>query len=211
MSAVAAAGSQNLWFLSRGSGLVLLALFSAVVVLGVATRTGSAPGRWPRFAVAELHRTLSLFAVALLMLHVVTAILDPFVAIGWAATLLPFASPYRTLAIGLGTLAVDLGGAVLLTSLLRQRLGQRAWRAVHWLAYLAWPAAFVHSLTAGNDLGVWWVALVEVASAAAVATAVLARLFGRGYGGPPEPGPGPRRLGRDCQRPAPAPSAASAR
>jgi sulfoxide reductase heme-binding subunit YedZ len=190
---IAAAGSPNLWFLSRASGLVLLALFSAVVVLGVATRTGSAPRRWPRFAVAELHRTLSLFAVALLVLHVVTAILDPFVTIGWAATVLPFASPYRTLAIGLGTLAVDLGGAVLLTSLMRRRLGQRAWRAIHWLAYLAWPAAFLHSLTAGNDLGIWWVALTEVASAAAVATALLARLFSRGRTGPPEPGPGTRR------------------
>jgi len=193
-----AAGSQYLWFLSRGSGLVLLALFSIVVVLGVATRTGSTPPRWPRFAVAELHRTLSLFAVALLVLHVVTAILDPFVSIGWAATVLPFASPYRTLAIGLGTLAVDLGGAVLVTSLLRQRLGQRTWRAVHWLAYLAWPAAFIHSLTAGNDLGYWWVALVEVGSAAAVAAAVLARLFGRsrqdpGGPGPVSPGPGPAR------------------
>jgi sulfoxide reductase heme-binding subunit YedZ len=181
----AMAGSQALWFLSRGSGLVLLVLFSAVIVLGVATRTGSAPPRWPRFAVAELHRTLSLFAVALLVLHVVTAILDPFVTIGWAATLLPFASPYRTLAIGLGTLAVDLGGAVLLTSLVRRRLGQRAWRAVHWLAYLAWPAAFLHSLTAGNDLGVWWVALVELGSAAAVAAAVLARVFSRGTAASP--------------------------
>ena len=193
MAVSAVAGSQGLWFLSRGSGLVLLVLFSAVVVLGVATRTGSAPRRWPRFAVAELHRTLSLFAVALLVLHVVTAILDPFVTIGWAATVLPFASPYRTLAIGLGTLAVDLGGAVVVTSLARQRLGHRAWRAVHWLAYLAWPAALLHSLTAGNDLGIWWVALIEVASAAAVATAVLARLFGRDREGPPTSGPGPRR------------------
>jgi methionine sulfoxide reductase heme-binding subunit len=193
MIMAAAAGSAGLWFLSRGSGLVLLALFSAVVVLGVATRTGSGPGRWPRFAVAELHRTLSLFAVALLVLHVVTAILDPFVTIGWAATVLPFASPYRTLAIGLGTLAVDLAGAVLVTSLARRRLGQRAWRAVHWLAYLAWPAAFLHALTAGNDLGVWWVTLVEIGSAVAVATAVLARLIGRARGGPRDPRPGVRQ------------------
>jgi methionine sulfoxide reductase heme-binding subunit len=200
VSAAAATGAQGLWFLSRGSGLVLLLLFSAVVVLGVATRTGSAPRRWPRFAVAELHRTLSLFAVALLVLHVVTAILDPFVTIGWAATVLPFASAYRTLAIGLGTLAVDLGGAVLITSLARQRLGQRTWRAVHWLAYLAWPVAFLHSLTAGGDLGIWWVALIEVASAAAVATAVLARLFRRGgdQAPPPlagDPRPAPSRSG----------------
>jgi sulfoxide reductase heme-binding subunit YedZ len=178
-AAVAAFGSQGLWFVSRGSGLVLLLLFSAVMALGAATRMGSAPRRWPRFAVAELHRTFSLFAVALLVLHVVTAILDPFVSLGWTAAVLPFGSPYRTVAIGLGTLAVDLGGAVLITSLLRRRLGFRAWRAVHWLAYLAWPVAFVHSLTAGNDLHIWWVAVIECGSAAVVATAVLARLLGR--------------------------------
>ena len=125
----------------------------------------------------EVHRTLALFSVAFLALHVLTAILDPFVTIGWAATVLPFASGYRTLAIGLGTLAVDLGGAVTITSLVRRRLGFRSWRAVHWLVYLAWPVAFVHSLTAGNDLGIWWVALIEWGCAAAVATAVLARIL----------------------------------
>jgi predicted ferric reductase len=176
--AAAAAGSQGLWFVSRASGLVLLVLFSVVLVLGVATRLGSAPKRWPRFVFAELHRTLALFSVAFLALHVVTAILDPFVSIGWAATVLPFSSSYRTLAIGLGTLAVDLGGAVLVTSLLRRRMGFGAWRAVHWLAYLAWPVAFVHSLTVGNnDLRIWWVALIEWGCAAAVATAVLARIM----------------------------------
>ena len=65
--------------------------------------------RWPRFAVAELHRTLALFSVAFLGLHIATAILDPYVSIGWAATVLPFTSAYRTLAIALGTLAIDLG------------------------------------------------------------------------------------------------------
>ena len=188
MSAIAATGStQSLWFLSRGSGLVLLMLFSVVVTLGVATAGGATSRRWPRFAVAELHRTLSLFGIALLALHVVTAILDPFVAIGWAATLVPFTSPYRTAAIGAGTLAVDLAGAVLVTSLLRHRLKFRTWRAVHWLAYLAWPAAFAHSLTAGNDLRVWWVGLVELACATMVGTAVLARVLNRSRAGRPAP------------------------
>ena len=175
--AAAVAGSQGLWFVSRASGLVLLVLFSVVIVLGVAARTGAAPGHWPRFVFVEMHRTLALFLVAFLALHVMTAILDPFVSIGWAATVLPFTSGYRTLAIGLGTLAVDFGGAVLLTSVARRRLGFRTWRAVHWLAYLAWPAAFAHSLTAGNDLGIWWVVVIEWGCAAVAATAVLARLL----------------------------------
>jgi sulfoxide reductase heme-binding subunit YedZ len=174
--AAAATGSQGLWFISRGSGLVLLVLLTAVMALGAATRAGWAPRRWPRFAVAELHRTLSLFAVALLALHVLTAILDRYVTIGWAATVVPFASPYRTLAIGLGTLAADLGAAVLLTSVLRSRLGLRWWRAVHWLAYLAWPAAFWHALTAGADLHRGWPAAVGWGLAAAVLAVLPARL-----------------------------------
>ena len=167
-------GSQGLWFISRGSGLVLLVLLTVVMVLGISTRAGWAPR--PRFATAELHRTLALFAVALLGLHVATAILDPYVTIGWAATVIPFASPYRRLAIGLGALAMDLGAAVLLTSVLRSRLGLRTWRAVHWLAYLAWPAAFGHALTAGNDMRVGWVAATVWGSAALLAATALAGL-----------------------------------
>jgi sulfoxide reductase heme-binding subunit YedZ len=173
----AGAGTPALWFVSRGSGLALLVLLTTVMALGAATRTGSAPRGMPRFVWAELHRTLALFSVAFLALHVATAILDPYVSIGWAAAVLPFTSGYRALAVGLGTLAVDLGGAVLLTSLIRNRLRYSAWWAVHWLACLAWPAAFAHSLTAANDLHIWWVALIELACAAAVATAVLARVI----------------------------------
>ena len=200
MSALAAvAGSQGLWFVSRGTGLALLAALSMVMVLGVAARLGSAPSRWPRFAIAELHRTLAMFSVAFLVLHVVTAILDPFVTIGWAATVLPFASGYRTLAIGLGALAVDLGGAVLLTSLGRGRLGYRAWRAVHWLAYLGWPVAFAHSLTAGTDMRIWWVALIEWGCAAVVATAVVARIL-QAIGHVARGGQRPDAPGRRCER-----------
>jgi sulfoxide reductase heme-binding subunit YedZ len=180
-------GSQALWFVSRASGLTVLAAFSAAVVAGVAARLG--PGGRLRLAAGELHRTLALFCVAFLGLHVVTAIADPYVKIGWAAIVLPLASRYRALAIGLGALAVDLGGAVLVTSLIRRRLGYRAWRAVHWLAYLAWPAAFAHAFTAGNDLRVWWAALILWGCAAAAGAATIARLLawrprrGRGLSG----------------------------
>lgn len=177
MTGVAPGGSQLLWFVSRGSGLFLLVTLSAVIALGVATRLGSAPFRLPRFVITELHRTLSLFALALLALHVTTALLDPYVSIGWLATVVPFTSPYRPQVIALGTLAVDLAGAVVVTSLLRERLGYGAWRAVHWLAYLAWPLAMVHALQAGPDSRLWWAGALEWASVGLVATAVVARVL----------------------------------
>jgi len=175
---VTAAGStQWLWFVSRGSGLVLFVLLSIVVTLGIAARTGAAPRTWRRFTTAELHRSLALFAVAFLALHVVTAVLDPYVSIGWWATFVPFVSPYRTAALGAGALVVDLGAAVVASSLLRDRLGYRAWRLVHWAAYAAWPIALVHALKAGNDLAIGWVAVLVWGSAALVATAVVARVL----------------------------------
>jgi predicted ferric reductase len=195
-TAVSVTGSQSLWLVSRASGLVLLVLLSAVIVLGVATRTGAATRRWPRFAVAGLHRSLSLFAIALVGLHVATALLDPYVSIGWIAAVLPFTSHYETLALGAGTLAVDIGGAVLITSLLRTRLGLRTWRAVHCLAYLAWPVAFVHAIRAASyDQHLRLVVLAEWGSLTAVATAVLLRLLRRASPAPP-PGSGTHERSR---------------
>jgi methionine sulfoxide reductase heme-binding subunit len=172
---------MSLWLVSRASGLILLLAFSAVIALGVAIRTGASGRRVPRFAVAELHRTLSLFAVALLVLHVVTAIADPYVSIGWPAAAIPFTSHYEKLVIGLGTLAVDLAGAVLVTSVLRGRLGLRTWRTLHYLAYGAWPAAFLHAIAAARyDQHLWWVLMAEWGSLTMVATAVIVRLLSRG-------------------------------
>jgi methionine sulfoxide reductase heme-binding subunit len=185
----AATGSQALWLTSRASGLILLVAFSAVIVLGVATRSRAGSRRWPKFAVAELHRALSLFAVALLGLHVATAILDPYVSIGWLAAVVPFTSHYQAAAIGAGTLAVDLGGAVLITSLLRGRIGFRTWRAVHYLAYLAWPVAFLHAITSASyDQHLWLVLSAEWGCLAAVTTAVIVRLASRIRVSPGSPG-----------------------
>ena len=120
-----------LWYASRATGVVCLLLMTAVVLLGIlVTRQGRLPGL-PRFAVTGLHRNLSLLAVLFLVVHVVTAILDPFVTIGWVATVVPLASPYRPVWIGLGAVALDLMAALVLTSLARARIGRRAWRAVH--------------------------------------------------------------------------------
>ncbi len=98
---------------------------------------------WPRFATTGFHRNLALLSVAFLGLHVATAVLDPFASLGWLAALVPFVSSYRPFWLGLGVVALDLGAAVLVTSLLRNRLSRRSWRAVHWLSYGAWLAAVV--------------------------------------------------------------------
>ena len=174
-----------LWYASRATGVVCLLLMTAVVLLGVlVTRQGRLPGL-PRFAVTGLHRNLSLLAVLFLAIHVLTAILDPFVTIGLAATVVPLASPYRPVWIGLGAVALDLMAALVLTSLARARIGRRAWRAVHWLAYACWPLSLAHSLGSSGDLRSGPLLWLSAACAAAVAAALAVRALAAARAVPP--------------------------
>jgi methionine sulfoxide reductase heme-binding subunit len=144
--------STALWYASRATGVVSLVLLSAVMILGLlVNRQGRLPGL-PRFAVLGLHRNLSLLAVAFVAVHVVTAVADSYVSISLAAAVIPFVSRYEPLWLGLGAVSLDLMAAVIATSLLRGRIGRRAWRAVHWLAYASWPVAVAHSLGSSADL-----------------------------------------------------------
>ena len=168
--------TQILWFATRGAGIVSMLLFTAVVVLGVITTMRWQTDRWPRFLTVELHRTISLLSVVFLVVHILTAILDPFTNLGLAAALVPFASSYRPLYVGLGVLSIYLGGAVLITSLLRERIGLRLWRAVHWLAYACWPLALIHSIGAGSDATATWMLVVDAVCVVPVAFAIAWRL-----------------------------------
>lgn len=173
---IAVVSTQALWYLTRGSGVVTFILLSGVLVLGLATARRTETARWPRFAIAEIHRRLSLSAVVFLAIHVATAVSDPFAPIGWLTAIVPFVSSYRPLWLGLGTLAVDLFLAILATSLLRHRLNERLWRAVHWLAYLSWPIALFHSLGTGSDVRSGWLLAVIAVCVGAVLVALALRL-----------------------------------
>lgn len=143
--------TELLWYLSRATGVVSTVLLTAVVVLGTLTASRRVPGGEKSAVVLGLHRTLALGSVAFLVLHIVTAILDSYVDIGWLAVVVPFTSGYETAWVSLGTLAFDIGAAVLVTSLLRHRLPVGAWRAVHLTAYAFWPLAIVHGLAMSSS------------------------------------------------------------
>jgi sulfoxide reductase heme-binding subunit YedZ len=166
-----------LWYTTRGAGVVALLMLTGVAVLGVLTSLRVAPGSWPRFMIGGLHRNLALLAVSFIGVHIVTAVVDPFTHLGWAAALIPFSSYSRTFWLGLGVIAADLLAAVVLSSLLRPLLGFRAWRAIHWLAYICWPVALVHGLGTGTDSGSAWLRGLDAVCAMAVAAALGARLL----------------------------------
>ena len=175
-----------LWYLNRSTGLVLLVLLTASTVLGVLAMNGRAGRGLPRFVTQSLHRNLALLSVVLLGVHVASAVADTFVDIRWWQAFVPVGATYLPLWLGLGTVSLDLMVVVVLTSLLRARLGHRTWHAVHLLSWLAWAVAVAHGIGIGTDLGTdpatllqpdhRWATLPTLACVTAVLVAGLVRL-----------------------------------
>lgn len=172
--------ASALWFLDRATGVVTLVLLTAVLVLGVLTRGGTAPGRLPRFVVAGAHRNIALLTVALLGVHVATSVLDAYAPIRLVDAVVPFVSAYRPVWLGLGALALDLLAAVVVTSLVRARMRRPLWRGIHLTTYAAWPVALLHGLGTGSDVHERWMLMLTAACVVAVVGALLWRLFGLG-------------------------------
>ena len=180
--APAAHGSTALWYLTRGSGMVALLLLSATVVLGIVASVGWTAHHWPRFVSQGLHRTLSLYCIVLVGVHIVSTVADGYVPISLVDAVVPFASPYRPLWVGMGAIAFDLLLAVAVTSALRSRIGVGAWRAVHWTAYACWPVAVLHGIGSGSDTKLSMGLAVNIMSLLAVAAALVWRLMATGPG-----------------------------
>jgi sulfoxide reductase heme-binding subunit YedZ len=197
-------GAKAVWYLMRASGFVAFGLLTLTLALGVANLARWERGRWTRAVAALVHRNAALLAVVFLAVHVATAVSDKYVSIPLLATVIPGLSGYDPLWVGIGALSVDVMVALIVTSIVRHRLGRRTWKAVHWLAYLAWPAALVHSIGAGTgngvDTGHEWSTAIYVMAGLLVALAIAVRLALRA--GIVQRSPAPTGIGL-ARRPAP--------
>ena len=168
-------GPSVYWYLTRSTGVVALVLLTVTMVLGVVDVTRWSTPRWPRFVLDSLHRSVSMLVLVFLGLHIITAALDSFAPIALLDAVLPFIGSYRPFWLGLGAVAFDLLLAVAITSLVRERLGHRAWRITHWLAYACWPIALLHGLGTGSDVKSAWLLVLTAMCVVAVAIAVCVR------------------------------------
>ncbi len=148
--------SEALWALGRGTGITALGFLTVSLALGIAARSGRPLFVLPRFAVADVHRFAALAGTLLVLLHMGLLFFDPYAQLRLVDFVVPFLGAYRPLWQGLGTLAFDVLLVVIVTSLLRQRIGLRVFRVVHWVTYALWPIALGHALGNGTDTDHGW-------------------------------------------------------
>ena len=171
--------NEVLWAFGRASGIISLLLFTVSLLLGIVTRSGRPLPGMPRFSVSLVHRNVSLLALVFLVLHVGTLMLDSYAKLGPIDVVVPFLGSFKPFWQGLGTVAFDLVVAVVITGLLRRRIGQRAFRFVHWFTYALWPVAVLHAIGNGTNGTSGWFLALAAGSTVLVAAAVIWRLSAR--------------------------------
>jgi len=165
------------WDTARAGGLVSYVLLTASVSLGLTLRNRWQSSRWPRLVTNELHGYVSLLALVFIAVHVVAVAIDPFTHFGLAAVLVPFASHYRPLWMGLGIVALYLLLAVWVSTRLRRRIGHRLWRRIPVLAFAVYGAATLHGLGTGSDTRTAWAVGLYATSVGLVGTLLAIRLI----------------------------------
>ena len=99
----------------------------------------------------DLHRYQGALSLSMLVLHLASLVADSYARFGIREILLPSASAWKPRAVAWGVIAMYLLAAVEITSLLRKRIPQRVWRAVHLSSLLAYLLSTAHFWQAGTD------------------------------------------------------------
>ncbi len=144
-----------------------------------------------------LHQDLAAIGLGLAGIHVVLLGLDATQPFGFAEMLVPFASPYRPLWVGAGQLALYLVAIVTASFYVRRRIGQRAWRLLHYVTFLAFAFTTAHGILSGTDTSAawaWWVYVMATTSVVfltvyRIAESLIVRRERRGRPAVATPGP----------------------
>ena len=169
---------QFFWVLARVAGLASYAALAIALVTGIALRTLVLDWLGSNRLVRSLHEYTIVLWIPLAVIHVGSLLLDQTARIGVLDVFIPFHSSYGTLAIGLGSLSLDILLLVSVTAYLKRRMRKEVWLWVHRLSYGAFALAFVHAVLSGTDFSDPAVSAITWGAAATLVTLTVARLLG---------------------------------
>ncbi len=166
-----------IWVLARATGLASYAALCIAVLSGIALRTSVLDFVAKNRALRSLHDFTTWLWIPLGATHVVTLLLDQTARIAPADLVVPFRVGYGPLAIGLGTVSLDLFALIAVTSWLRRRMNDDLWRLIHRTSYVAFAALFLHAYLSGTDFDSPMISAISWSAAGGIALLATSRIF----------------------------------
>lgn len=157
ISAAAGANASALpWLFERLFAFLAYLALTASVVYGLLLSTKILDAIAHRPVSFTLHQDLAAIGLGMAGIHGALLGLDASMPFSLAQIAVPGLAPYAPLAVGVGQAAFYLAAVVTASFYVRARIGQRAWRALHYVTFLAFAGATVHGIAAGTDSGQGW-------------------------------------------------------
>lgn len=170
-------GDLEFWFVARITGLTAFAVLSLSVLSGEALRTSVLDFIAKNRAVRKLHDFTTPLWLPLVFAHIIALLFDKTARIGLLNVVVPFATDYGVVPIGLGTIAFDIVMVVTVTSWLRSRMNNTVWMWIHRTSYVAFVAIFFHAALSGTDFDAPLVSALAWSTAAGLGILGLSRII----------------------------------
>ncbi len=135
-------------------------------LLSPGNRPAPLPAWW-----LDLHNYLGGLALVFVVVHIVTAVLDPSSGVGVIAALIPMTANGATWAVTWGVVGTYTFAAAVLTSWPTRRFSRRTWRIIHLSSLVGFVLALVHGYQLGSDASTtaYWLGFLAVAAVASYA------------------------------------------
>lgn len=148
------------WLVERLAGFLAYFAVAGSVIYGLLLSTRILDAIAHRPITFNLHQDLASIGLGLAGVHGTLLALDKTIPFSLPQIAVPGLAPYAPLAVAAGQIAFYLMAAVIASFYVRRTIGQRAWRLLHYLTFLAFLGATAHGLAAGSDSGsawAWWI------------------------------------------------------
>lgn len=181
--------AQRPWYIARASGLLAFMLLSLGAIYGLVISSRALSRVITSPVAYELHRTLSLVSLGVVLLHISSFFFDDYLKIRFFEAFVPgvlqrnfpSALGYNLgFSVGMGIVAFYIILILILTSEFRAKLSSRVWRKIHYLSFVAYLLFVGHGFTAGTDSGEYWVRVMYIVSLMMVGVLVSIRIISRG-------------------------------
>ena len=164
------------WYAVRAFGFLAYIVLAVSVLYGLLLSTKILDAIAHRPVSFALHKDLSIIGIILASLHAVILVADASFDFTPRAILVPFASPYAPFSVGIGQIAFYASAVILLSFYVRRRIGQRAWRMLHYVTFLSFAGASYHGIASGSDASSPWAFWIYVTPVTAMIFLMTYRL-----------------------------------
>lgn len=164
------------WVFERVFAFLAYLAMTGSVIYGLLLSTKILDAIAHRPITFTLHQDLASIGVGFAAIHGMLLGLDRTVPFSLAQIAVPGLAPHAPLGVAAGQVAFYLMAVVVGSFYVRRRIGQRAWRLLHYVTFLAFIGATAHGIAAGTDTGTSWAWWMYVGSTVAVVFLLVYRI-----------------------------------